>query len=52
MLKSKLHRVTATHADLHYEGSCEVPSVFRLPRGVCHATCFSACCSLHQSLRN
>ena len=30
----------------------EVPSVFRLPRGVCHATCFSACCSLHQSLRN
>lgn len=24
MLKSKLHRVTATHADLHYEGSCAI----------------------------
>jgi aspartate 1-decarboxylase len=24
MLKSKLHRVTTTHADLHYEGSCAI----------------------------
>ena len=24
ILKSKLHRVTATHADLHYEGSCAI----------------------------
>ena len=24
MLNSKLHRVTATHADLHYEGSCAI----------------------------
>ncbi len=24
MLKSKLHRVTATHAELHYEGSCAI----------------------------
>lgn len=24
LLKSKLHRVTATHADLHYEGSCAI----------------------------
>lgn len=24
MLKSKLHRVTSTHADLHYEGSCAI----------------------------
>ena len=24
MLKSKLHRVTATHADLNYEGSCAI----------------------------
>lgn len=24
MLKSKLHRVTATHSDLHYEGSCAI----------------------------
>ena len=24
MLKSKLHRVTATHAYLHYEGSCAI----------------------------
>lgn len=24
MLKSKLHRVTATHANLHYEGSCAI----------------------------
>jgi aspartate 1-decarboxylase len=24
MLKSKLHRVTATHADLQYEGSCAI----------------------------
>ena len=24
MLKSKLHRVTTTHADLHYEGSCGI----------------------------
>jgi aspartate 1-decarboxylase len=24
MLKAKLHRVTATHADLHYEGSCAI----------------------------
>ena len=24
MLKSKLHRLTATHADLHYEGSCAI----------------------------
>ncbi|MCC6879973.1 MAG: aspartate 1-decarboxylase, partial [Rhodocyclaceae bacterium] len=22
MLKSKLHRVTVTHSELHYEGSC------------------------------
>lgn len=24
LLKSKLHRVTATHAELHYEGSCAI----------------------------
>lgn len=24
MLKSKLHRVTTTHAELHYEGSCAI----------------------------
>ena len=24
MLKSKLHRVTVTHSDLHYEGSCAI----------------------------
>lgn len=24
LLKSKLHRVTATHAQLHYEGSCAI----------------------------
>ncbi len=24
MLQSKLHRVTATHAELHYEGSCAI----------------------------
>lgn len=24
MLKSKLHRVTTTHSDLHYEGSCAI----------------------------
>ena len=25
-LKAKLHRVTATHAELHYEGSCAIDS--------------------------
>jgi aspartate 1-decarboxylase len=24
MLKSKLHRATVTHAELHYEGSCAI----------------------------
>ncbi|OIN92428.1 MAG: aspartate 1-decarboxylase [Comamonadaceae bacterium CG1_02_60_18] len=24
MLKSKIHRVTATHCELHYEGSCAI----------------------------
>ena len=24
MLKSKIHRVTCTHAELHYEGSCAI----------------------------
>jgi aspartate 1-decarboxylase len=24
MLRSKIHRVTATHAELHYEGSCAI----------------------------
>lgn len=24
LLKSKLHRVTTTHAELHYEGSCAI----------------------------
>ena len=24
LLKSKLHRVTVTHAELHYEGSCAI----------------------------
>jgi len=24
LLKSKLHRVTTTHSDLHYEGSCAI----------------------------
>ncbi len=24
MLKSKIHRVTSTHAELHYEGSCAI----------------------------
>lgn len=24
MLKAKLHRVTVTHAELHYEGSCAI----------------------------
>ncbi|HSC80723.1 MAG TPA: aspartate 1-decarboxylase [Chitinolyticbacter sp.] len=24
MLKSKIHRVSATHAELHYEGSCAI----------------------------
>lgn len=27
MLKSKIHRATITHADLHYEGSITVPPV-------------------------
>ena len=24
LLKSKIHRVTATHCELHYEGSCAI----------------------------
>ena len=24
MLKSKIHRVTTTHSELHYEGSCAI----------------------------
>ncbi len=27
MLKSKLHRVLVTHAELHYEGSCAVDGI-------------------------
>jgi len=27
MLKSKLHRVTVTHSELHYEGSCAIDDV-------------------------
>lgn len=27
MLKSKLHRVTVTHSELHYEGSCAIDEV-------------------------
>lgn len=26
LLKAKLHRVTVTHAELHYEGSCAIDS--------------------------
>ena len=26
-LKAKLHRVTVTHAELHYEGSCAIDGV-------------------------
>ena len=28
----------------------EVPSIFRLPKGGIHATCFSLCCSRRHSL--
>ncbi|NMF88642.1 aspartate 1-decarboxylase [Aromatoleum petrolei] len=28
MLKSKLHRVTVTHSELHYEGSCAIDRDF------------------------
>ena len=31
---------------------CEVPSIFRLPTGGGHATCFSGSCLRNQSLRN
>ena len=27
MLKSKLHRVTVTHAELEYEGSCAIDTM-------------------------
>jgi aspartate 1-decarboxylase len=27
MFKSKIHRATVTHADLHYEGSCSIDSL-------------------------
>ena len=27
MLKSKLHRVTVTDAELHYEGSCAIDEI-------------------------
>ncbi len=27
MLKSKLHRVTVTHSELHYEGSCAIDEI-------------------------
>lgn len=33
-LKAKLHRVTATHAELHYEGSCAIDSVLLEKSGI------------------
>ncbi|MGB0467350.1 MAG: aspartate 1-decarboxylase [Pontibacterium sp.] len=33
-LKAKLHRVTVTHAELHYEGSCAIDSVLLKSSGI------------------
>lgn len=33
-LKAKLHRVTVTHAELHYEGSCAIDSVLLEQSGI------------------
>ncbi|WP_372835404.1 aspartate 1-decarboxylase, partial [Pontibacterium sp.] len=33
-LKAKLHRVTVTHAELHYEGSCAIDSVLLERSGI------------------
>ena len=33
-LKAKLHRVTVTHAELHYEGSCVIDSVLLERSGI------------------
>jgi len=34
LLKAKLHRVTATHAELHYEGSCAIDGVLLDASGI------------------
>jgi aspartate 1-decarboxylase len=34
MLQAKLHRVTATHAELHYEGSCAIDNDLLLASGI------------------
>ena len=34
LLKAKLHRVTVTHAELHYEGSCAIDSVLLEQSGI------------------
>ena len=35
LLKSKIHRVTATHAELHYEGSCAIDEDLLDAAGIC-----------------
>lgn len=34
MLKGKMHRVTTTHAELHYEGSCAIDTVLLEAAGI------------------
>lgn len=34
MLKAKLHRVTVTHAELHYEGSCAIDAELLTAAGI------------------
>ncbi|WP_028989747.1 aspartate 1-decarboxylase [Thermithiobacillus tepidarius DSM 3134] len=34
MLKAKLHRVTVTHAELHYEGSCAIDADLLAAAGI------------------
>ena len=34
MLKSKLHRVTTTHSELHYEGSCAIDERLMVLAGI------------------
>ena len=34
MLQAKLHRVTVTHADLHYEGSCGIDEALLSAAGI------------------
>jgi len=35
LLKSKIHRVAATHAELHYEGSCAIDEDLLDAAGIC-----------------